>query len=94
MKNKLTVLALMLGAAGLATSAAHAQDKVKIGLITDMSSLYADVEGKNGAVAIQMAIDDFGGKVLASPSSCSLLTTRTRPTSPPARHASGLTPRA
>ncbi len=67
MKNKLTVLALMLGAAGLAMSAAHAQDKVKIGLITDMSSLYADVEGKNGAVAIQMAIDDFGGKVLGKP---------------------------
>ena len=67
MKNKLTVLALMLGAAGLATSAAHAQEKVKIGFITDMSSLYSDVEGKNGALAIQMAIDDFGGKVLGMP---------------------------
>jgi branched-chain amino acid transport system substrate-binding protein len=67
MKKQLKVLALMLGAAGLATSAAHAQDKVKIGFITDMSSLYADVEGKNGAVAIQMAIDDFGGKVLGMP---------------------------
>ena len=67
MKNKLKALALMLGAAGLATSAAHAQDKVKIGFITDMSSLYADVEGKNGALAIQMAIDDFGGKVLGMP---------------------------
>ena len=67
MKNKLKALALMLGAAGLATSAVHAQDKVKIGFITDMSSLYADVEGKNGAVAIQMTIDDFGGKVLGMP---------------------------
>ncbi|MFN4118425.1 ABC transporter substrate-binding protein [Acidovorax sp.] len=67
MKKQLKVLALMLGAAGLATSAAQAQDKVKIGFITDMSSLYADVEGKNGAVAIQMAIDDFGGKVLGMP---------------------------
>ena len=67
MKSKLTVLALMLSAAGLAASAAHAQDKVKIGFITDMSSLYADVEGKNGALAIQMAIDDFGGKVLGQP---------------------------
>ena len=66
MKSKLTALALTLAAAGLATSAA-AQDKVKIGFITDMSSLYADVEGKNGAVAIQMAIDDFGGKVLGMP---------------------------
>lgn len=67
MKKQLKVLALMLGVAGLATSAAHAQDKVKIGFITDMSSLYADVEGKNGAVAIQMAIDDFGGKLLGKP---------------------------
>ncbi len=67
MKKQLKVLALMLGVAGLTTSAAHAQDKVKIGFITDMSSLYADVEGKNGAVAIQMAADDFGGKVLGMP---------------------------
>ncbi|MDA8447702.1 ABC transporter substrate-binding protein [Paracidovorax valerianellae] len=65
--NKLTRLALVLGAMGLAASAVQAQDKVKIGFITDMSSLYADVEGKNGAVAIQMAIDDFGGKVLGMP---------------------------
>ena len=67
MKNKLKALALMLGAAGLATSAVQAQEKVKIGFITDMSSLYSDVEGKGGATAIQMAIDDFGGKVLGQP---------------------------
>lgn len=67
MKNKLTILAVMLGAAGLMAPAAQAQEKVKIGFITDMSSLYADVEGKNGALAIQMAIDDFGGKVLGMP---------------------------
>jgi len=66
MKKQLTLLALMLAAAGLATTA-QAQDKVKIGFITDMSSLCADLEGKNGAVAIQMAIDDFGGKVLGMP---------------------------
>ncbi|SFD37529.1 ABC transporter substrate-binding protein [Paracidovorax konjaci] len=65
----LKTLAVALGLAGLCASAAvQAQDgKVKIGFITDMSSLYADVEGKNGAVAIQMAIDDFGGKVLGMP---------------------------
>ncbi|EER61870.1 putative substrate-binding periplasmic (pbp) ABC transporter protein [Acidovorax delafieldii 2AN] len=67
MSNKLTALALMLGAAGLAAPAVHAQEKVKIGFITDMSSLYSDVEGKGGATAIQMAIDDFGGKVLGQP---------------------------
>jgi branched-chain amino acid transport system substrate-binding protein len=63
MNRTLTTLAMMLAAAGFASQAA-AQEKVKIGLITDMSSLYSDVEGKNGALAIQMAIDDFGGKAL------------------------------
>ena len=69
MQKTLKTLVTMLGMAGLGLSAmqAHAQDKVKIGFITDMSSLYADVEGKNGALAIQMAIDDFGGKVLGKP---------------------------
>jgi branched-chain amino acid transport system substrate-binding protein len=37
---------------------------LKIGFITDMSGLYADIDGKGGAEAIQMAIDDFGGTVL------------------------------
>jgi branched-chain amino acid transport system substrate-binding protein len=57
----------MLVAAGLASPLAQAQEKVKIGFVTDMSSLYADVEGKNGAIAMQMAIDDFGGKALGQP---------------------------
>ncbi|MDO4592158.1 MAG: ABC transporter substrate-binding protein [Comamonadaceae bacterium] len=46
---------------------AQEPEKIKIGFITDMSSNYADVDGKNGALAIQMAIDDFGGKVLGKP---------------------------
>ena len=74
----------VFAAAALAAGAAQAQDKVKIGFITDMSSLYADVEGKNGALAIQMAIDDFGGRP----------TTRTRPTSRLPRRANGSTRRA
>ncbi|WP_429258179.1 ABC transporter substrate-binding protein [Paraburkholderia sp. GAS334] len=44
-----------------------AQDRVTIGFITDMSGLYADKEGKNGALTVQMAIDDFGGKVNGMP---------------------------
>jgi branched-chain amino acid transport system substrate-binding protein len=64
MKNKFALSAIVLGLA-MATAAAQAQ--VKIGFITDMSSLYADVEGRNGATAIQMAIDDFGGKVNGQP---------------------------
>jgi len=65
-KNWITPIALACGLA-LAAGAAQAQDKVRIGFITDMSSLYSDVEGKGGATAIQMAIDDFGGKVLGMP---------------------------
>ena len=69
MKNQFTTVALAIAALATLTMAtgAQAQEKVKIGLITDMSSLYSDVEGKNGALAIQMAIDDFGGKVLGQP---------------------------
>ena len=32
-----------------------------------MSGLFADIDGKNGAVAVQTANDDFGGKVLGQP---------------------------
>jgi len=67
MKRTLIASACLAATCLLAVGAAHAQDKVKIGFITDMSSLYADVEGKNGALAIQMAIDDFGGKVNGMP---------------------------
>lgn len=66
MKPTMKALALMLGVAGLA-SHALAQDKIRIGFVTDMSSLYSDIDGKNGALALQMAIDDFGGKVLGKP---------------------------
>ncbi|UUX97778.1 ABC transporter substrate-binding protein [Aquabacterium sp. J223] len=45
---------------------AHAQysgDVIRIGFITDMSSLYSDIDGPAGAEAIRMAIADLGGKV-------------------------------
>jgi branched-chain amino acid transport system substrate-binding protein len=67
MQTKLKIIALMLGAAGLASHAVQAQEKVVIGYISDLSGLYADLEGKGGATAIQMAIDDMGGKVLGQP---------------------------
>ena len=64
--SALTAMGSLLVAAGV-MGAAQAQDKVVIGFVTDMSSLYADLDGKNGALAAQMAIDDFGGKVLGKP---------------------------
>ena len=42
-------------------TAAHADDKnVKIGVLNDMSSLYADIGGPNAVVAVKMAVEDSG----------------------------------
>src|ERR1700733_4025565 len=61
--------AALLCACGLS---AQAQEKisdgvVKIGLIEDMSSIYADITGVGAVTAAKMAADDFGGKVLGRP---------------------------
>ncbi len=40
---------------------------VKIGLLLDMNSLYADITGQGSVEAARMAIADFGGKVLGAP---------------------------
>lgn len=61
MKN--TISALMLGTALMigAGTGAFAQDKVvKIGNLTDMSGLYADVGGPGSTIAAQMAVEDSG----------------------------------
>ncbi len=58
----ITIAATAVCALGL-SFAAQAQvsgDTIKIGLITDMSGLYADIDGAGGAEAIKMAIADAG----------------------------------
>ncbi|WOH84888.1 ABC transporter substrate-binding protein [Bradyrhizobium sp. BEA-2-5] len=54
--------AALLACAALSLStSAFAQDKtVKIGVLNDMSSLYADIGGPNSVVAIKMAVEDSG----------------------------------
>jgi branched-chain amino acid transport system substrate-binding protein len=68
---KSIVAALAAGLAFAASSgAANAQisdDVVKIGVLTDMSSLYADATGKGSLVAVEMAVADYGGKVKGKP---------------------------
>jgi branched-chain amino acid transport system substrate-binding protein len=49
---------------GAPAMAQLSDDVVKIGVATDMSSLYADINGPGAVVATQMAIDEFGGSVL------------------------------
>ena len=65
MKLKTLVAALAIGF----TAAASAQNTgpVKIGFITDMAGLYADIDGPAGAEMIRWAVQDFGGKVLNRP---------------------------
>jgi len=55
-------LAALVTVAGVALAApAFAQDKnVKIGVLNDMSSLYADIGGPNSVAAIKMAVEDSG----------------------------------
>ena len=36
---------------------------LKIGMITDLSGVYIDIDGQGGAEAVKMAIADFGGSV-------------------------------
>lgn len=64
--TRLSFLRTLTAVSALAFAAsAQAQTKgVVIGDIDDMSGLYADVIGKGGVEAAQMAIADFGGEVL------------------------------
>jgi branched-chain amino acid transport system substrate-binding protein len=68
MKLKLKPVALAVSAAmtlGFSCNALAqvSGDTIKIGMITDMSGLYADIDGPGGIEAVKMAIADFGGKV-------------------------------
>jgi branched-chain amino acid transport system substrate-binding protein len=66
MKLKAITLAIT-GAAvlgfGAPASAQISGDVIKIGIISDLSGLYADIDGPGGVEAIRMAIADAGGKI-------------------------------
>jgi branched-chain amino acid transport system substrate-binding protein len=69
MKSLTAALAAGLVAAmcGGTANAQISDDVVKIGVLTDMSSLYSDATGKGSVVAVQMAVADYGGKVKGKP---------------------------
>ncbi|MBA4502720.1 ABC transporter substrate-binding protein [Marinobacterium marinum] len=65
---KKTLLAASVAA--LASSAAMADisdGKLKIGVLADMGGVYADICGQGCVTATEMAVEDFGGKVLGMP---------------------------
>jgi len=58
--------AATFAAAVMLLGTAHAQiakDTIKIGVLADMSSLYADLGGPGSVEAAKMAVEDFGGSV-------------------------------
>jgi branched-chain amino acid transport system substrate-binding protein len=68
MKLKKLAAACAMSCAALAAVSTPAQaqisgDVIRIGIITDMSGLYSDIDGPAGAEAIKMAIADMGGAV-------------------------------
>ncbi|MEP7157503.1 MAG: ABC transporter substrate-binding protein [Betaproteobacteria bacterium] len=76
MKRKLmtaVVAAALATGMSLGPSIAHAQqgklsdDVLKIGVLTDMSGVYADYGGQGAVVAAKMAVKDFGGMMFGKP---------------------------
>ncbi len=70
MSKRLLSVACVALLCGL-TSAAMAQDKstapIRIGVLGDMSGIYQALSGKGAVVAVQLAVEDMGGKVLGRP---------------------------
>jgi branched-chain amino acid transport system substrate-binding protein len=59
---------LLLGLIYLSTSCADAGDRaVRIGVLNDMSSVYADFQGPGSVISAQLAVEDFGGSVAGKP---------------------------
>ena len=67
MKLNALVAAVAITFAAAASAQTANTGPVKIGFITDMSSLYADIDGPAGGEMIKWAVADFGGKVLGRP---------------------------
>ncbi len=64
--NKLTAACSMAFATTLSSLPAQAQfsgDVIRIGFITDLGGLYADIDGPAGVEAIRMAVEDMGGAI-------------------------------
>jgi branched-chain amino acid transport system substrate-binding protein len=64
MKINTLVAALAIGFSAVASAQTG---PIKIGFITDMSGLYADIDGPAGGEMVKWAVQDFGGKVLNRP---------------------------
>jgi branched-chain amino acid transport system substrate-binding protein len=53
---------ILLSAALAFAGLARAQEPIRVGVMNDQSSVYADFQGKGSVLAAQMAVEDYGGK--------------------------------
>ncbi len=53
---------IFLSAALAFAGLAQAQEPIRVGVMNDQSSVYADFQGKGSVLAAQMAVEDYGGK--------------------------------
>lgn len=65
MKPALLLAALL--AFGAPARAQISDNAVRIGVLNDQSSLYADIGGAGSVAAARLAAEDFGGRVLGKP---------------------------
>ena len=61
------LVAYVLLSTGSSAFAQFTDDKVKIGVLTESSGVYADLAGTGSIIAAQMAVEDFGGKLNGKP---------------------------
>src|SRR5205814_3501975 len=54
--------AVFLASLALAGAVAGQEQPLRIGVLNDQSSVYADFQGKGSVLAAQMAVEDYGGK--------------------------------
>jgi len=59
-KHWMVIMAALGLAAAPAAQAQVSDGVIKIGVLTDMSSLYADLSGQGSVIAARMAVEDFG----------------------------------
>lgn len=70
MELKLWAAASVVAAASVGVAQAQtaqqgklSNDVLRIGVLTDISGVYADISGKGAVEAVKMAVEDFGGKM-------------------------------
>jgi len=60
-------VALLVGAGASAQGSAISDDAVRIGVMADQTGPYSGNGGPGSSLAVKMAVEDFGGKVLGKP---------------------------